>query len=102
MSDDDGSFSVPDDSREETVGEALADYLALIDETIRTQVTDDEIRARIRHAKDQAASRQDAGPPDNVQPGRAPGQISGGDADPARRDGRAAELRSSESGELRN
>ena len=49
MSGNDGAFpgpddfqEEPDDSPEETVGEAFAGYLGLIDETIRIQLTDDE------------------------------------------------------------
>lgn len=65
MSSDDNTFPGPDDSRQETVGEAFADYLGLVEETIRTQVTDDDIKARIRYAIGLAASRQDG------RPGRA-------------------------------
>ena len=66
MSDNDGTFpgpddfqEEPDDSLEETVGEALADYLGLIDETIRIQLTDDDIRDWARRAMDLAASGPD-------------------------------------------
>ena len=47
---DDNTFPAPDRFQQETVGEAFADYLGLVDETIRTQVTDDDVRTRIRHA----------------------------------------------------
>jgi hypothetical protein len=53
---DDNAFSTPDDPQQETLSEAFADYLGLVDETIRTQVTDDYIRARIRRALDRGAS----------------------------------------------
>ena len=66
MSDNDGAFpgpddfqEEPDDSPEETVGEALAGYLGLIDETIRIQLTDDDIRDWARQAMDLAASGPD-------------------------------------------
>ena len=62
MSDNDDAFLGPDDSQEETVGEALADYLGLVEETIRIQVTDDDIRDRVRRAMDLAASVQDTSP----------------------------------------
>lgn len=62
MSDNDDAFPGPDDSEEETVGEALADFLGLVEETIRTQVTDDDIRGRARRAMDLAASAQDRRP----------------------------------------
>jgi hypothetical protein len=58
----DDAFPGPDDSQEETVGEALADYLGLIEETIRAQVTDDDISDRVRRAMDLAASAQDRSP----------------------------------------
>ena len=57
MTIDDNNFPVPDDPRQETLGEAFANYLDLVEETIRTQVTDDHIRAKIRQAMDRAASR---------------------------------------------
>ena len=41
------------------MGEAFAGYLGLIDETIRTQVTDDDIRDWARRAMDLAASGPD-------------------------------------------
>ena len=44
MSENDDAFLGPDDSQEETVGEALADYIGLVEETIRIQVTDDDIQ----------------------------------------------------------
>ena len=56
MSTDDNTFPTPDDPQQETLGEAFADYLGLVEETIRTQVTDDHIRARIRRAMNRAAS----------------------------------------------
>ncbi len=56
MSIDDNTFPVPGGAQQETVGEAFADCLGLVEETIRTQVTDHDIKARIRHAMDQAAS----------------------------------------------
>jgi tetratricopeptide (TPR) repeat protein len=62
VNNDDNTFPAPDRFPQETVGEAFADYLGLVDETIRTQVTDDDVRTRIRHAMDQAASGQDGGP----------------------------------------
>ena len=62
MSDNDDAFLGPDDSQEETVGEALADYLGLVEETIRIQVTDGDIRSRARRALDLAASAQDTSP----------------------------------------
>ena len=62
MNIDDNTFPAPDRFQQETVGEAFADYLGLVEETIRTQVTEDDIKARIRHAMDQAASGQDGGP----------------------------------------
>lgn len=62
MSDSGDTYPGPDDSEEETVGEALADYLGLVEETIRTQVTDEDIRARIRHAMDLAESAQSTEP----------------------------------------
>lgn len=55
-SSNDDIFPGPDDSEQAAVGKAFADYLDLVDETIRTQVTDDDIRARIRRAIDMAAS----------------------------------------------
>lgn len=58
MSSNYDTFPGPDDSRQETVGQVFADYLGLVEETIRTQVTDDDIRARIRRAIDLAASVQ--------------------------------------------
>ena len=68
MSGNDGAFpgpddfqEEPDDSPEETVGEALAGYLGLIDETIRIQLTDDDIRDWARRAMDLAASGPDPG-----------------------------------------
>ena len=62
MSDNDDALPGPDDSHEETVEEALADYLGLVEETIRNQVTDDDIRDRARRAMDLAASVQDRSP----------------------------------------
>jgi hypothetical protein len=59
---DNDAFPGPDDAREEAVGAALADYLALVEETIRAQVTDDDIRDRVRRAMDLAASAQDRTP----------------------------------------
>lgn len=58
MNDSDDAYPGQDDSAEETVGELLADYLGLVEETIRTQVTDEDIRARIRHAMELADSAQ--------------------------------------------
>jgi tetratricopeptide (TPR) repeat protein len=60
---DDNAFPTPDGPQQETLGEVFADYLGLVEETIRTQVTDDDIKARIRHAMDRAASGQDGRPP---------------------------------------
>ena len=57
MSTDDDTIPTPDGSQPETVGEAFADYLGLVEETIRIQVTDDDIKARVRRAMDRAASR---------------------------------------------
>ena len=62
MSDDDDAFPGLDGSQEETVGEALADYLGLVEETVRAQVTDDDIRDRARRAVDLAASVPDRSP----------------------------------------
>jgi len=62
VSDNDDAFPGPDDPQEETVGEALADYLGLVEETIRIQVTDDDIRDRTRRAMDLAAFVQDRSP----------------------------------------
>ena len=60
MSVNDNTFPIPDGPwQEETVGEAFADYLGLVEETIMAQVTDDDIKTRIRYAMDQAASGQD-------------------------------------------
>ena len=56
VSDNDDAFLNPDGAQEETVGEVFADYLGLVEETIRTQVTDDDIKARVRHAMDLASS----------------------------------------------
>jgi len=53
----DDTFPTPDGSQHETVGEAFNDYLGLVEETIRTQVTDHDIKARIRGALGRAASR---------------------------------------------
>jgi tetratricopeptide (TPR) repeat protein len=76
VSDNDGAFpgpddfqEEPDDSPEETVGEALADYLSLIDETIRIQLTDDDIRDWARRAMDLAVS----GPDPSLDHVRGPG-----------------------------
>ena len=57
MSIDDGTIPTPDGSQPEMVGEAFAGYLGLVEETIRTQVTDDDIKARVRRATGRAASR---------------------------------------------
>ena len=62
MSIDDNAFPAPDGAQQETVGEVFADYLGLVEETIRTQVTDDDIKARIRYAMARAASGQDGRP----------------------------------------
>ena len=62
MSDNDDTFPAPGDSQEETVGEALAGYLGLVEETIRAQVTDDDIRDRASRAVDLAASVRDRNP----------------------------------------
>lgn len=59
MRDKDDTFPVPDDSEQESLGDVFADYLSLVEETIRTQVTDDDIRARIRNALELAVSEQD-------------------------------------------
>ena len=56
MSIDDNKSPSPDGTQPQTTGEAFADYLDLVQETIGTQVTDDHIRARIRRAMDRAAS----------------------------------------------
>ena len=62
MNIDDNTGPAPDRFARETVGEAFTDYLGLVDETIRTQVTNDDIKTRIRYAMDLAASGQDVGP----------------------------------------
>lgn len=62
MSDNDDAFPGPGDPQEETVRDALADYLGLVEETIRAQVTDDDIRNRASHAMNLAASVQDRSP----------------------------------------
>lgn len=62
MSIDDNAFPTPDGAQQETVGEVFADYLGLVEEAIRTQVTDDDIKARIRYAMARAASGQDGRP----------------------------------------
>jgi tetratricopeptide (TPR) repeat protein len=62
VSDNDNAFPGPDGSQEETVGEALADYLGLVEETVRAKVTDDDIRDSARRAMDLAASVQDRNP----------------------------------------
>ena len=54
---DDNAFPTPDGTQQETVGEVFADYLGLVEETIRTQVTDDDIKARIRYAMDSGSVR---------------------------------------------
>jgi len=59
---DDNAFPAPDGAQQETVGKVFAEYLGLVEETIRTQVTDDDIKARIRYAMDQASSGQDGRP----------------------------------------
>jgi hypothetical protein len=67
MSTGDSTFGAPDGSPSKTVGEAFADYLRLVEETIRTQVTDDDMKARVRHAMDQAAAGHDPGPEPQIQ-----------------------------------
>jgi hypothetical protein len=62
VSGNDDASPGPDHSQEETVEEALADYLGLVEETVRTKVTDDDIRHRVRRAMDLAASAQDRNP----------------------------------------
>jgi tetratricopeptide (TPR) repeat protein len=62
VSSNDDAFTGQGDSQEETVGEAFSDYLGLVEETIRTQVTDDDIRDRVRRAMDLAASVRDTSP----------------------------------------
>jgi tetratricopeptide (TPR) repeat protein len=62
VSDNDDAFPGPGNSQEEPAGEALADYLGLVEETIRARVTDDDIRDRARRAMDLAASVQDTKP----------------------------------------
>jgi len=66
---DDNTTPSPDGSQPETVGEAFADYLSMVQETIRTQVTDDDIKAKIRRAMDRAASK-------DHQP-KGPGELGG-------------------------
>ena len=66
MSNSNDAFAGPGDSRIETVGEALADYLGLVEEVVRTRVTDDEIRDRARRAVDLAASAS-ARDPDHIR-----------------------------------
>ena len=115
MSTHGSAFPAAEGPRQETVGDTFADYLALVDETIRTQVTDDDIRARIRYAMDQAASgwggrrdqsRTQPGIPgqrsENIQPGQAGDRVSGEDTGPDRRKDQARELPSRGSGELRS
>jgi hypothetical protein len=62
MSTDDSTFCGPSGSPQETVGEAFASYLSLVEETITTQVTDGDVKARIRLAMDQAAADRDPRP----------------------------------------
>jgi hypothetical protein len=69
MSDNDDASPGPDNSEEEMVGQALADYLGLIEEAITVQVSDDDIRDRVRRAMDLVASVQ----------GRSRGRIWGRD-----------------------
>ena len=47
MSNNDDAFPSPDDSRTETVGRPSPTTSAWSEETIRTQVTDDDIRGRM-------------------------------------------------------
>jgi tetratricopeptide (TPR) repeat protein len=61
VSGNDSTSPGPDDSQEETVGQALADYLALVEATIRARVTDDDIRESVRRAMSLAASVRDKG-----------------------------------------
>ena len=75
MSIDDNAFPAPDGAQRETVGEVFADYLGLVEETINTQVTDDDIKARIRYAMARAASGQEGRP---RRKGRAGGHHSRG------------------------
>lgn len=44
------AIGAPDDSQPEAVGKAFADYLGLVEETIKTQVTGGDIKARIHRA----------------------------------------------------
>ena len=79
MNIDDSAFPPPDRFQQETVGEAFTDYLGLVDETIRTQVTNDDIKTRIRYAMDQAASGQDGGPDQPEIQRDVPGHQGGND-----------------------
>jgi tetratricopeptide (TPR) repeat protein len=76
---DDNTFPAPDRFQQETVGEAFADYLGLVEETIRAQVTDDDIKARIRLAMDQASPGQAGGPDDPKIQRDVPDQEGGND-----------------------
>lgn len=63
MSDNDDICPGPCDSQEgTTAGEALADYLRLVEETIRSHLTDDDISGRVRRAMNRAAPAQDTRP----------------------------------------
>lgn len=111
----DNTFPTPDDAQPETVGDAFAGYLGLVEETIRAQVTDEEIKARIRHAMDLVASGE-AGRGDqpqvqldvpgqrggNDQPGQAAEYVSDEGARPRRLAGRAGDHHSTELSELSN
>jgi hypothetical protein len=61
----------PNGRRQETVSEAFADYLRLVEETIRTRVTDADIRDRVRGAMERAVT---------VQRGVAEDRVCGEDA----------------------
>ena len=115
MSSNYDTFPGPDDSQQETVGKAFADYLGLVEETIRTQVTDEDIRARIRRAMDLAASEQHGQDdqsrvqldvPDqhggNDQPSQAAERILSEGIRPRRLGGRSGDHNSRRHGDLRN
>lgn len=112
---DDNIFPTPDDSEQDTVGEAFADYLSLVEEAIRTQVTDDDVKVRIRFAMDLAAFGQDRRPDQpqiqldvprqrgrSRQLSQAAGHISGQAATPGRLQGRAGDRHFRAFRELRN
>jgi tetratricopeptide (TPR) repeat protein len=58
VSTDESASPAAGDSEPETLEEAFADFLGLVEETIRTQVTDEDVKARIRHAMNLAAARR--------------------------------------------